>query len=478
VDDDLLSRQLLQTLLEQENYEVVLAENGEIALALAASHLPDVVLLDVVMPGRNGYEVCRQLRGDAALHQTHILLLTSLEGRESRLSGLIAGADDFLNKPIDLIELRTRLHTITRLNRFRQLSQERARFEAAVTHSPDGIAFIDDNGEIMHANPAFDRIVRCRRPVFDFLPKEVAHRLRLDATALEIGQAVGPKETILQHTPEPVQVEISLVRLPPANGIAFQVVLRDITERKQLEHQLLRSQRTELLGQLAGGIVHDTNNIFAAIAGHATVLSFCDPHAAPTHIQTIQQSAQRGASLLRGILAFARGAEGNRAPLDLPATVQEALGIAKQLIGRQIAVSFESAPGLPAIHGDANQIHQIVLNLCVNARDAMPTGGKLALTMLRTEVTPANLPSLVSEARPGDFVALAVSDTGHGIPDHVRPRLFEPFFTTKPANIGTGLGLATVHRLVREHGGFIAVDSTVNVGSCFTCYLPVPQSAA
>ena len=476
VDDDPVNRQLLQSFLEQEHYEFSCAENGDEALALAALHPPDVVLLDVVMPGLNGYEVCRRLRAHPSLHQLHILLLTSLGGREARLCGLDAGADDFLNKPVDLIELRTRLRTIRRLNRFRLLSHERARFEAAVAHFPDGIVLTDTAGKIVHANPAFDRMVGVRRNLLEFFPPPVRARLESELPALESGDSYGPIATTLEHTVPPVRVELTVVRFPADQGEMLQFILRDITERTRLETLLHRSQRIELLGQLAGGIVHDVNNLLTVISSHAGLILMGDARDVKTGAHSIQSSAHRGGALLRGILSFARGADTAVVPTHLETVAHEALQIARQLMGARIRTDFLADPSLPAIPADANQLHQIVLNLCVNARDAMPEGGTLTVRVGRTHLETSAALAVGPDACPGDFLFLAVRDTGTGIAPAVLPRLFDPFFTTKPPDTGTGLGLATVLRLVRTRGGFIGVESELGVGSCFTCYFPVPRS--
>ena len=160
VDDDEMTRLILKVLLEKEpGHRILFAENGDDALALAALTPPDVVLLDIVMPGRAGFEDCRHLRANPVLRHVPIILLTGLAGREFRLRGLEAGADEFLNKPVDLIELRTRIRTITQLNRYRRLCDEHARFEAAIAHSPDGIVLTDGSGLIQNSNAAFARLV-------------------------------------------------------------------------------------------------------------------------------------------------------------------------------------------------------------------------------------------------------------------------------------------------------------------------------
>lgn len=473
VDDDELSRQVVQQLLETEAYEVLAAENGQDALALAAGHQPDVVLLDVMLPDLSGLDVCRSLRLDKTLRQLHILLLTSLSSRDARLAGLNAGADDFLNKPVDLLELRARLRTISRLNRFRQVCNERARFEASVNHSPDGIALFDESGAVLHANPAFDRIVGERRPGFGFLPEALFQSVQRAAAELAVGGMQGPFCGEIGEGRFPRLVEVTVVRLPAEDGKILQVIVRDITERKRLEAQLLQSQRVELLGQLAGGIVHDVNNMLTAISGHATVLSFCPPRDVASHAELIRTSAHQAGDLLRGILSFARGNQEDHSPTDIGAAAREALRIAGQLLGRRIKVHFAAPPQLPLIVGSPNQLHQILLNLCVNARDAMDGVGTLRIGLERVQVAPDTARRIGPDARAGDFVALSVRDTGTGIPAEVLPRLFDPFFTTKPANQGTGLGLATVLRLMRMHGGFVGIETQLKIGTCFTCYLPV-----
>ncbi|MBI4626291.1 MAG: response regulator, partial [Verrucomicrobia bacterium] len=186
VDDDEASRQLLCGVLATENYTVLLAEDGTQALQIAARTPPDVVVLDVLMPGLDGFEVCRQLRANPVLRQVPIILLTALEGRGSRLRGLAAGADEFLNKPVDPIELRTRVRTIARLNRFRQLCDERARFETAIAHSPDAIVLTDGDGRILHSNAAFAQLVgRAPDHIFECLPTARVEPLKAQLAVLD-----------------------------------------------------------------------------------------------------------------------------------------------------------------------------------------------------------------------------------------------------------------------------------------------------
>jgi two-component system cell cycle sensor histidine kinase/response regulator CckA len=475
VDDDALTRQLLESLLEMEgDYRLMFAHDGSEALELAASTPPDVILLDIVMPGIDGFEVCRQLRANPSLRQVPIILLTGLEGRASRLRGLEAGADEFLNKPVDLVELRTRIRTITQLNRFRQLSDERARFETAVNHSPDGIVLTDGAGMILHANQAFTKLVGPTPPrVLEVFPSVTAVGLKAQLAMLDrVGGQIDTFDTALEISAQPASfAEVTVVRLPWSEGTMLEFIFRDITDRKQLEAQLLRLQRIELLGQLASGVVHDVNNLLTAIRGHAEMLQE-GTGKLPDDADAIVRTTDRGGNLLRRVLMFARGADQDLAPVEVTPILHDAAAIAGKLLGRNITLQVQAAPNLPQILGDASQVHQVVMNLCVNARDAMPGGGNLLLNAQEIELSATAARAISPDGVAGEFVAISVRDTGVGIPDENRGRLFDPFFTTKPRETATGLGLATVLRVMRRHHGFIGFESAVGDGSCFTCYFP------
>ncbi len=481
VDDDAKGRQLLNNFLTAESYRVALAADGMQALALAAELRPDVILLDVMMPGMDGFEVCRRLRADEALHHVPILLLTALDDRQSKLQGLEAGADDFLSKPFDSVELRTRLRTITRLNRFRTLFDERARLETAIAYAPDGVVLADDSGRIALLNAAFRELVLPEAAddpglsIFDYFAVPEARQLRTElAGLLVVGRRLGPFETQLQHArAADTFVEITVGRLPGQRGssvLGFSI--RDITDKKRLEAQLMRSQRVEILGQLAGGIVHDVNNILTAISGNAMLAEDAEPGRLPTYLATIQTSVRRGANLLRQILMFARGSDGALVPTSTGLLIHETAAIVGEVLGKHIKVTFAASSALPDIMGDSNQLHQVLMNFCVNARDAMPDGGSLHLASDHVALSAEQARAISPVARPGDYVTLSVRDTGTGMTPEVRARLFDPFFTTKPPDRGTGLGLATVARVVQRHDGFVDVDTAVGKGTCFTCYFP------
>lgn len=475
VDDEPKARNLLRNLLEIEGYRVLLAEDGPAAL-LAAREQPDAVLLDLMMPGMDGFEVCRRLRADAKLADVPIIMLTALDDRASRLEGLEAGADDFLCKPFDSAELRARLRTITRLNRFRRLSEERARFEAAIDYAPEGIVLAELDGTILHANAAFNTLLGspASRPAnfFACLPPEAIAGIRLTLSGPDTGRP-APRECALWSSLQPAPVvEITHGLVPWEGRTIVQFHLRDLTERKQLEVQLLRSQRIELLGQLAGSVVHDMNNVLTAVGGSASLIEMgCATPA--VHLQNIHKSVQRGGAMMRQLLMFARGSDGELETGGIGGTIAEVTDLVRETFGRQYRVSFSATDDLPAVEADPTQIHQVVMNLCVNARDAMPEGGTLELSVHARTVDAAAAAGAGPDVKPGEYVAVSVRDTGTGIPPEILPKLFDPFFTTKPAGKGTGLGLATVMRVMRRHKGFVTIDTAVGKGTCFTCHFPV-----
>lgn len=252
----------------------------------------------------------------------------------------------------------------------------------------------------------------------------------------------------------------------------------DITEKKQLEAQFLRAQRLESLGTLASGIAHDLNNILTPILGVAQLLPLKLPNLNEQNqrmLQTLETSARRGAELIRQILSFARGVEGKRVCLQINHLLLEIEKIIQQTLPKSIDIQTDSPPNLWTISGDATQLHQILMNLCVNARDAMPHGGTLQISA-ENMLIDEQYAKMHLDASVGPYIVVTVADTGTGIPLDILHRIFDPFFTTKEIGKGTGLGLSAVLGIVKSHGGFVDVQSQVNQGSQFKVFLPASQS--
>ncbi|MBL8205426.1 MAG: PAS domain S-box protein [Blastocatellia bacterium] len=268
----------------------------------------------------------------------------------------------------------------------------------------------------------------------------------------------------------------TLVHDDDGGNQAILIIHTDITEKKKLEEQFLRTQRMESIGTLAGGIAHDLNNVLSPIllATRILNLKFTDDDSQKL-LGTLRRSAERGADLVRQVLTYARGTDGERVLLQPKYLIHEVVRMLQDTLPKSITVRQELPAQLWAITGDTTQLYQVVMNLCVNARDAMPEGGTLSISAenvcLDAKMIKANL-----EAQPGDFVIIQVNDTGMGIPSEIRSKIFEPFFTTKIAGQGSGLGLATVLGIVKSHNGFIDFESEVGRGTNFKIYLPAVKN--
>ena len=279
-----------------------------------------------------------------------------------------------------------------------------------------------------------------------------------------------------------VHEKAGMVRDPQGRPLRLVGTVQDITERRLLEDQLRQSQKMEAIGRLAGGIAHDLNNALTTIAGYAELAlgELASDHAARADVEEIRRAAERAGSVTRQLLAFSRKHLLEPRVFDLNETIAAIARLLSRLLGADVEVQTRlDGPPLPVL-GDPGQIEQAVINLAVNARDAMPGGGRLVLATARETVDEAFARSHVPMTR-GEYIVLRVSDSGHGMPSETQARIFEPFFTTKDVGKGTGLGLSMVYGTLKQIGGFIFVDSAVDRGTTFRLYFPpaaVPRPAA
>jgi PAS domain S-box-containing protein len=268
------------------------------------------------------------------------------------------------------------------------------------------------------------------------------------------------------------EVEVTSHPLRFAGRAARLALVRDVTEQRRLEEQLRQSQKMEAVGQLAGGVAHDFNNLLTAILGHLDLARRCPPADAPPLLRAAERAAGRAAELTAKLLGFARQGQLQLGPVALGEVAQEVGALLRRTIDPRIAVEVAASERLWSVRADAGHMHQVLMNLCVNARDAMPQGG--ALRIEAANVTLDRRP----DGRSGRFVRLSVSDTGRGMTEEVRARIFEPFFTTKGPGKGTGLGLAMVYGIVHQHGGWVECDSRPGSGARFDVFLPRLGQAA
>jgi PAS domain S-box-containing protein len=355
------------------------------------------------------------------------------------------------------------------------------RFRRLVDSNAQGVMFRQTDGAITDANEAFLRITGYSRAELEagllnwiaLTPPEYAH---LDENCLWELAAHGvcaPYEkeyTRKDGTRVPVLVGAAAFEYNPQEGVCFVV---DLTDLRRLEQQFLRAQRMESIGTLAGGIAHDLNNVLSPIimALDLMKLKFRDP-SSQNLLEIISTSANRGADMVRQVLSFARGVEGRRIDVRISDLLQEIGKIANDTFLKSIMVNLTIPTDLWAVTGDPTQLHQVLLNLCVNARDSMPVGGTLSLAAenVNFDVHDAGLHP---GSTPGRYVIVEVRDTGTGIAPDVLEKIFDPFFTTKEIGKGTGLGLSTTQAIVKNHGGFIEVSSEIGIGTAFRIYLPV-----
>jgi PAS domain S-box-containing protein len=356
-------------------------------------------------------------------------------------------------------------------------------FRSVWENSADGMLLTGEDGNIVAVNNAFCKLVGMEASALEHKPFTVVYaesenmQEMLEHHREHFQARNGERKVERQyklHNGKQVTLEISdsFIQLHGRPLLSLGL-FRDVTMQRRLEEQLLQSQKMEAIGQLAGGVAHDFNNILTVIQGHATLLTSMDTlnESAKKSAQQISQAADRAAGLTRQLLAFSRRHLIQPRRLDMNKIVGNMTNMLGRLLGEDIALQLNYCQAPPMVEADAGMMEQMLLNLAVNARDAMPKGGRLGIRIALTEVDESHV-RCRAEARAGKFVCVSISDTGTGISPETLPRIFEPFFTTKEVGKGTGLGLATVYGVVKQHQGWIEVASEVGKGSTFEVYIP------
>jgi two-component system cell cycle sensor histidine kinase/response regulator CckA len=356
----------------------------------------------------------------------------------------------------------------------------------------DGIVTMNLAGAVVDMNAAAERMFGIARE--DAIGRELAALIIPDEYRDEHRRALerhrpGEPSRIIGHRielhglragAERFPIELSVSRIETPTGPLFTAWIRDLTERRRAEDalrhsesQLRQAQKMEAVGRLAGGVAHDFNNVLTAIFGYADLLldGFAADDARRSDVEEIKHAADRAAGLTRQLLAFSRKQVMQPRRLNLNEIIQSIHNLLIKLVGDEVELRIAADPHLGDVRADPGQIEQVLMNLAANARDAMPEGGRLSIATANEDVPALDGPALPGIVA-GRFVTLTVTDTGHGIPEHVRAHIFEPFFTTKDQGKGTGLGLATVYGIVKQSGGWIYLNETPERGASFKVYLP------
>jgi two-component system, cell cycle sensor histidine kinase and response regulator CckA len=502
VDDDPYERELLEIMLKPEGFLLLTADSGEKAIAIVAKQPPDLILLDIMMPGMNGYQVTSKFKGDPATQNIPIIMITALDDRNARMLGLSAGAEDFLIKPLDRAELCARVKNLLRLkaygdyhdrysqmlegevaSRTADLVESERLYRSTFDTAPVGIVHMGLDGQWLRVNQRLcDLLGYSREELQGPAVRDLIQAGETAAEAESLRQMAAG--TLNRHVVDEkryrrrdgtfvwARVNMSVHRDAQGQSQHFISVIEDTTERRTLEAQIRQASKMDAIGHLASGVAHDFNNLLTVILGFAEFVA-ADASMTKAHgkdLGEIIKAARRATGLTKQLLAFSRQQVLHAAPLDVNGLITEMSGMLGRLIGEHIEVALVLSPNLSPALADRSQLEQVVMNLAVNARDAMAAGGTLTIETADVELENSSFhPETVMHGR---YVMLAISDTGSGMSQETQRHLFEPFFTTKETGKGTGLGLSTTYGIVKQSKGYIWVYSELGHGTTFKVYLP------
>ncbi|HEV3096842.1 MAG TPA: response regulator [Candidatus Dormibacteraeota bacterium] len=526
IDDTAADRLLAETLLKHAGYTVTTCVDGLLGLALIREKLPDLIVADLITPGIDGYDLARAVRGDARTATTPMVLQTAhyLEADVRRLASQI-GVTSVIIKPY---EPQAFLDTVAAASRHNRAVNPTGNGHAAGDFHAEHLRLVSAKlhekvRELETARGEFETTAARYRNLFRVHPEPMwvfnidtlrflevndAAVLRYgyshdEFLAMTIAEIYPPEElpAILAATREPAalnsisgvhvvkggaQIEVQVSTRDVGKGSRY-VMAQDVTEKKKYQQHLAQAQRMESLGQLAGGVAHDFNNLLGVIINFswfvkanltAEIESGNGERLRPVlkDMERIERAAENAARLTQQLLAFARVDVAQPRPMDLNVVVAELAPLLRRTIGEHIELLAEPGTALWPVMIDSGQVSQVLTNLAVNSRDAMPKGGKLTIDVENVDVDVAYVAAHMT-LKPGRYVRLRVSDTGAGMDKQTLEHAFEPFFTTKPRGQGTGLGLATIYGIVTQAGGSIEVYSEPGLGTRVSVLLPATDQA-
>jgi PAS domain S-box-containing protein len=527
VDDDRKSLMAMEALLAGPGRKIVTAESGAEALRCLLREDFALILLDVRIPDMDGFETAALIRQRERSRYTPIIFISAIDTLEADVfRGVASGAVDYLFKPVVPQILKAKVAVFVDLfqmnERLKQqvIRQSEERFRLVIESLQDYAVFMmDPEGRVTLWNRSAENIRGWKQE--EILGRSFGHFYSPEEQA-ENRPAHVLRQTVVEGRHEEegwhrrndgsrfwANTVYTAVKDDKGELIGFSAVTRDLSARKEAEdelqrlnaelekhiedqteelirtiaqreklhEQLLQAQKMESIGTLAGGIAHDFNNLLNVILGYTALIEehATDSSQVAANVAVVRETVNRGGSLVRQLLALARKTETKFQPVQVNSVLEGLRALLQQTFPRTIDVCLRVHSDLPPLLGDSNQLHQALLNLCLNSRDAMPDGG--GLTLATGRLSGMELRAQFQEARDEQYVQISVIDTGCGIDETTRSRVFEPFFTTKPQGQGTGLGLAVVYGIVSSHRGFIDLSSERGQGTKFDIYLPVPQEA-
>jgi two-component system cell cycle sensor histidine kinase/response regulator CckA len=503
VDDERHNRQLLEVMLAPEGYVLLTATNGEDALDMVENDPPDLILLDIMMPAMDGYQVAGRIKRNPGTKNIPIIILTMMDDQNAKLLGLNAGAEDFLTKPVDRAELCARVRNLLRLkeygdyhdkysqlleaevgSRSAKLIESESLYRSTFDAAPVGIVHMSLDGKWLRANLRLCDLLGYSREELqvtaayllvqtDEVPGErEAWRQMIDGS---LDRYLMDEKQYRRRDGSIMWARVNMSVHRNAMGAAqmFVVLIEDITERRALEAQIRQASKMDAVGRLASGVAHDFNNLLSVVLSYSEMLAedLEEGHPVRVGLDEIRAAGVRGVDLTRQLLTFSRQQVLKPKVVDLFGIVSGVESMLRRLIGEDVELTANGHPALGKILVDPGQMEQLIVNLAVNARDAMPNGGRLIIETADVVLNEKEVSELTG-VKSGPCVMLTVSDTGVGMDKTTQARMFEPFFTTKEPGKGTGLGLATVFEVVRQSGGAMLVESEPNKGTTFKIYLP------
>jgi len=497
VDDDLSHAEMVVQFLRLSeawaDADVETAPTYDQALLRLTTATYDVAFFDYWLGSRDGLELLREIRQRGV--STPVIVLTSRGAEEVAVEAMKAGAADYLSKThlsVEALERTIRYALALRAGEQQRQQAEAAlraseeRFRALVENSSDALLLLDAEGRVSYMTASSQRHLGWKphdvvgRSIFEFLhPEDRGTITARMAEALQTPTAPVTAEVRFHHADgsDRTMEIVAVNRLTDASVRAIVIKASDITDKRRLEEHLRQVQKMEAVGALAGGVAHDFNNLLTAILGYCNLMLDDVPKEDPLRqdLEEIRSAGERAAALTRQLLAFSRRQMLQPQIVDINTLVRQLEKLLHRLLTEDIVLVTALAPDLQTVKVDPASIEQVLVNLAVNSRDAMPEGGQLTIETANVELDEVYAETHVTVI-PGRYVMLAVGDTGEGIDAATKARIFEPFFTTKEQGKGSGLGLATVYGIVKQSGGYIWVYSELGHGTVFKVYFPVAES--